>query len=136
MSGPCVILLVEDEPLILMDLEFAAEDHGCEAVCATCCAEAMRAIEKAEGIDVAVLDVSLKGGETCEAVARELDRRDIPYLLHSGDLDRQNETVRRLDAQLFPKPASADRVIAAAIRLAQEWPQGRRLEDPGITTPA
>ena len=115
---PCTILLVEDEPLILMDLEFAAEDEGCEVVCATCCREGIRAIERTERIDVAVLDVSLKGGENCEAVARELDRRGIPYLLHSGDLDRHDETVRRLGAPLFPKPASAQQVIAAAIRLA------------------
>lgn len=114
----CVILLVEDEPLILMDLEFAAEDEGCEAICATCCREGLRAIEGAGRIDVAVLDVSLKRGENCEAVARELERRGIPYLLHSGDLDRHDETVRRLGAPLFPKPASAAQVIAAAIRLA------------------
>ena len=31
MRGPCTILLVEDEPLILMDLEWAVEDHGCRA---------------------------------------------------------------------------------------------------------
>ena len=128
MTRPCTILLVEDEPLILMDLEFAVEDHGCRALCATCCSEAIRAVERADHIAVAVLDVSLKGGENCEAVARELDRRGIPYLLHSGDLDRHDETVRRLGAPLFPKPASAERVIAAAIRLAHET---RRQEDQG-----
>lgn len=119
---PCTILMVEDEPLILMDLEFAAEDEGCEVLCATCCAEGMRAIRDAEFISVAILDVSLKGGENCEAVARELDRRGIPYLLHSGDLDRHNETVRRLGAPLFPKPANAQQVVAAAIKLAKERP--------------
>ncbi|MEO6152979.1 MAG: response regulator [Croceibacterium sp.] len=119
MSAACTILLVEDEPLILMDLEFAVEDHGCDAVCTTCCGEAMTALEHGTPIHTAVLDVSLKGGETCEAIAHELDRRGIPYLLHSGDLDRHNETVRRLGAQLLPKPASAHRVISAAIKLAE-----------------
>jgi CheY-like chemotaxis protein len=100
MELPCTILLVEDEPLILMDLEFAAEDRGCEVICATSCAEGVRAVEDADYLSAAVLDVSLKGGENCEAVARALDERGIPYLLHSGDLDRHNETVRRLGAPL------------------------------------
>jgi DNA-binding NarL/FixJ family response regulator len=122
MELPCVILLVEDEPLILMDLEFAAEDQGCEVICATSCAQGISAVADAEYVSVGVLDVSLKGGENCEAVARELDRLGVPYLLHSGDLDRHNETVRRLGAPLYPKPASASQVIAAAIRLAEERP--------------
>jgi CheY-like chemotaxis protein len=118
MREPHVILFLDDEPLILMDLEFAAEDLGIEALCATSCAEAMRLIEQAARLHVAVLDVSLKDGETCETVARELDRRGIPYLLHSGDLDRQDETVGRLRAPLMPKPANSQNVIAAAMKLA------------------
>jgi len=111
-----VILILDDEPLILMDLEFAAEDSGHEALCATDCRQAMKLIE-ARPPRVAVLDVSLKG-ETCERVARELDQRGIPYVLHSGDLDRQDETVARLGAPLVPKPTPSDSVIAAAVQLA------------------
>ena len=121
-DAPWTILLLEDEPLILMDLEFAATDRGCEALCATSCSEGLRAIEQTPWIHVAILDVSLKGGETCAAVARELDERGIPYLLHSGNLDRHNETVRRLDAPLLAKPASAEKVVAAALRLAADKP--------------
>jgi DNA-binding response OmpR family regulator len=110
------ILLVEDEPLILMDLEFAAEDRGCVAVTATTPDAALQLIaEKGRSIDAAVLDVSLGNGKTCFPVASELDRLGIPYLLHSGDLDRHNERIRELDALLIPKPAASDKVIAAAI---------------------
>ena len=52
------------------------------------------------------------------AVARELDRRRIPYILHSGDLNRQNELVRQLGAVLVPKPADPQRVIRVAIEAA------------------
>lgn len=135
MSGNCLILLVEDEPLILMDLELAARDQGCEVICATSGGDALRAIGR-EPISVAVLDVSLKSGETCEAVARDLERHGIPYLLHSGDLDRQDETVQRLGAQLFPKPSNAEQVIAAAVKLTAEPRQGssvnwRRIDNAG-----
>jgi len=112
------ILMLEDEPLILMDLEFAAEDVGARALCASSVSEALSILE-AEAIDSAILDVTLKDGETCVPVARALDVRGIPYLLHSGDLDRHNETVRGLGAELIAKPASAAGVIARAIRYAE-----------------
>lgn len=115
----CAILLLEDEPLILMDLEFAAEDQGCTAFCASSCERAFTHLEK-NGIDVAVLDVTLKGKETCVPVAEELDRRGIPYLLHSGDLNRADETVRNLGATHVPKPADASVVIETAIGLLKE----------------
>jgi DNA-binding NtrC family response regulator len=125
MAGICTILLLEDEPIILMDLEFAAEDHGCDAVSASSCEGALEKIAEPGGIDVAVLDVSLARGETCLPVAEELGRRGIPYLLHSGDLDRHDEQIRKLEADLIAKPASADDVIAAAIARCERCNGGR-----------
>lgn len=117
------ILLLEDEPLILMDLEFAAEDCGCTALNAATAKEALSHIENShETISAAVLDVSLGRGDTCFAVARELERHNIPFILHSGDLDRHNETVRDLGAQLIAKPARADIVIATALANATDGP--------------
>jgi len=110
------ILLLEDEPLILMDLEFAAEDAGCRALCASSVGEALNLLDEVKPVDAAVLDVTLKDGETCAPVARALKDRGIPYLLHSGDLDRHNELVRDLEAELVAKPASARRVIALAMQ--------------------
>lgn len=119
MSKQLTILLLEDEPLILMDLEFAAEDRGCTVLTATTCDAALKLLDNGErSIDVAVLDVSLGNGRTCFPVATELDKRDIPYILHSGDLDRHNERVRDLDAKLIAKPAAAEDVIGTAIASA------------------
>ena len=113
------ILLLEDEPLILMDLEFAAEDAGCRPLLAASPDEALSLIAaNAHSLTAAVLDVSLGGGRTCFAVAQELDRLDIPFILHSGDLDRHDEKIRELDAELVAKPAPAEKVIAAAIAYA------------------
>lgn len=114
----CRLLILEDEPLILMDLEFAAEACGCEVVCATSVRHAMELLATDANISGAVLDVNLGGGETCLPIARELDRRKIPYILHSGDLNRQNELVRDLGAVLVPKPADAQRVIRVAMEAA------------------
>ncbi|MEL6485712.1 MAG: response regulator [Pseudomonadota bacterium] len=113
------ILLLEDEPLILMDLEFAAQDLGCCALLASSVEEALtRIADNRDTLSVAVLDVSLSEGRTCYAVAQELDRLGIPFILHSGDLDRHDEKVRELNAELIAKPASSDKVIAAAIAYA------------------
>lgn len=115
MAHPRCILLVEDEPLILLDLEFAVEDSGCNFASAGCVAQALDYLETDDTIDVAILDVSLARGETCVPVAKELKRRGIPFILHSGDLDRRNETIRSLGARLVAKPASSERVVAEAI---------------------
>ena len=117
MSAGCTILLLEDEPLILMDLEFAGEDRNCRVFATPNCTEAMKAIASEQTFDVAVLDGTLAGGETCAPVAEELQRRGVPILLHSGDLDRNEERVRLINAPLIAKPASAEKVIAAAIAL-------------------
>lgn len=124
MSGVSNILLLEDEPLILMDLEYAAEDRGCRGHCATSIAQALRIIEGPVSIDVAVLDVTLRDGETCVPVAKELDRCGVPYLLHSGDLNRHNETVRRLGVRHIPKPADAGFVIGTALSYVKAADKG------------
>jgi len=114
----CRILLLDDEPLILMDLEFAAEDQHCKPLTATNVSEAMAHIEAQSTVACAVLDVTLRDGETCVPVARELERRSIPYLLHSGDLNRQEGTLAELNAKLIAKPACSSRVVEAALALA------------------
>ena len=117
MSASYSILLLEDEPLILMDIEMAGHDRGCDIFTATTCDEALNVLDRNAGINIAILDVTLADGCTCVPVARELAERGIPFLLHSGDLDRQNETVRELAVPLIAKPAAAEKVIAAAITM-------------------
>lgn len=120
MTNSHTILLLDDEPLILMDLEFAAQDRQCKVLAAANCSEALALIEdNGNTIDVAILDVSLGRGRTCFPVAHMLDRMGIPYLLHSGDLDRHDERIRDLKAELIAKPAAAERVVAAAIVVSQ-----------------
>ncbi|MEP3050786.1 MAG: response regulator [Erythrobacter sp.] len=120
MAANYTLLLLEDEPLILMDLEFAAEDCGCVSITAASSEAALKILGRKDiQIDMAILDVSLGAGDTCFPVAHELEQLNIPYILHSGDLDRHNERIRQLDAQLIAKPAAAERVVGAAIAHAQ-----------------
>ena len=110
------ILLVDDEPLILMDLEFAVEDAGHEFCSAGCVQHALEAIDAEEcPIDVAVLDFTLTNGTNCLPIARKLDSLGIPYVIHSGDLQRRDEAISLLDARMIAKPAPSERVIEAAL---------------------
>ena len=109
-------LLVDDEPLILMDLEFAVEDQGHDFCSAGCVQHALEAIDSDEcPIDVAILDFTLPNGSNCVPIARKLDDRGIPYVIHSGDLQRRDEAISKLDARMIAKPAPSEKVIEAAI---------------------
>lgn len=122
------ILVLEDEPLILMDLELAGEDRGCTVLSSTSCHEALGHLNNEGSVHAAILDVTLAEGCTSIPVAEELNARGIPFLLHSGDLDRHEERVRTLHAPLMAKPAAAEKVIAAAIAMYE----GRHSEGPRL----
>ena len=119
MASSYKILILEDEPLIMMDLEYSAEDRGCEVLSAASCGQALEFLAASNDIDVAILDVSLGEGQTCFPVAEALKRKGIPFLLHSGDLNRHDEKIRELDALLVAKPTAGEKVIAAAIVCAE-----------------
>ena len=109
-------LVLEDEPLIAMDLAMAFEDAGHEAQTASSCAEAMAIIEEG-GLSGAVLDVNLGFGETCQHAAEELARRSIPFVLHTGDLNRVGETLRKFDVRIIAKPVPAEDVVEVVLAL-------------------
>ncbi len=113
------ILILEDEPLIAMDLELAVEDTGHTAVTAIDNDEAARLIDEHE-IDGAILDVSLGRNCTCKPTATALDEAGIPFILHTGDLNRVGEHLREIDAPVIAKPRPADDVVATLLNLLSE----------------
>lgn len=77
------ILLVEDEPLVALDLRYELEDAGATITgIARTVAEAIAATE-AGGIDLALLDGNLKG-EPVDEVAQALDGQGVPFCFVSG----------------------------------------------------
>jgi len=103
------VLIVEDEVIICLDLRTALEAAGAQVSVARKPERALEVI--AEGApDAAVLDVNLGGGDTCAPVAEKLIEIGVPFVLHSGDLDRQGELVSSIDAKVIQKPAPGDLV--------------------------
>jgi DNA-binding response OmpR family regulator len=80
--GPRV-LIVEDEPIIVMLLEEYLRDAGCEVVASAVNLE--KAIDLAATLDIhlAILDVSL-GQNSSFPIANILTGRKIPFLFASG----------------------------------------------------
>lgn len=117
-------LILEDEPLIAMDLKFAFEDAGATATTASTCAQAIEEIDSG-GLVGAVLDVNLGRGETCEDAARQLNEQRIPFVLHTGDLNRVGEFLRSLNAPILAKPRAAEEVISHIMRIVGAHPESQ-----------
>lgn len=113
-----VILLVEDEPMILMELAFAVQDLGGTTVTATSVEKALRAIETTPP-DAALLDFNLGRRRTCEPIGEELERLGIPYVLHSGDLMRQGEVIEKMGVEVIPKPSDSRDVARRVLALVR-----------------
>ncbi len=110
------ILILEDEPFIAMDLQLAFEDVGVEPHVAANCDAALAVADEID-LDGAVLDVNLGQGQTCAPVAALLRSKSVPFVLHTGDLDRQGEFLRDLDAPVIPKPTTSRVLVETVIGL-------------------
>lgn len=77
------VLIVEDEPLLQLELADMLEEWGCQiAGTAGRVGTALQIADEAE-FDVALLDVNL-AGENVDPVVRELERRGTPFLFLTG----------------------------------------------------
>jgi DNA-binding NtrC family response regulator len=85
MSGVKRVLVVEDEPLLLLDLVDALSDHGIEAVAFTSSRNAQLAFSDTS-IDALITDIELPGGLSGLELARLFasQRPGLPVVIASG----------------------------------------------------
>ncbi len=115
----CLVLLVEDEALIAMNLQDELEEAGYAVVGPfDTCAGALAWLES-ETPDLAVLDTVLKDG-TCKALAAELARRGIGFVLWSGHLQDRQAFQEFRDAVWVKKPSTHAAVLDALASLRIE----------------
>jgi DNA-binding response OmpR family regulator len=107
-----VILVVEDEPLIALNLKAMLEAVGAKVVCA----RARHAAQVAERADIsaAVLD-ALPGSSDHRPVARRLKLRGLPFLFYATHRPEEVTTVR--GAPVVLKPSSPAEIVAAVAML-------------------
>ena len=109
MTSPSRVLIVEDEPLIAMMLEdFLDMLDRQVAGTADNCAQALALIEGG-GIDAAILDVNLRGGERSWPVADALAALGVPFVVATGGGDDSVEPAHRGRPRL-QKPFTMDHV--------------------------
>lgn len=100
------VLLIEDEPLVALDLTCELEDVGAEIVAvARTLRDALIAAEQ-QSVDLALLDGNL-GGDKVDGVAEILRRRGIPFCFVSGygpeHLPADFQTVPMVQKPVDPK---------------------------------
>ncbi|WP_010186776.1 response regulator [Sphingomonas sp. PAMC 26605] len=106
------ILIVEDEPLIAMMIEDFLDVLG-KAVAGTAdTVEAALAVIAGGGVEAAILDVNLRGGEKSFPIADVLAQKGIPFVFATGGShDTVAEEYR--DRPTLPKPFTMDGVAKA-----------------------
>jgi DNA-binding response OmpR family regulator len=105
------VLVVEDDPLMAMDLEDTLADAG--AVVVDLCRTLDEAMARANGDDfaVAVLDFGL-GTDTASPVARQLVRRGVPFILYTGK-SSGDPSLAEWACPIVQKPASPRELVSA-----------------------
>ncbi|MCJ1959186.1 response regulator [Novosphingobium mangrovi (ex Hu et al. 2023)] len=112
------ILIVEDEPLVAMELAMEIEDNGGIAIGpASSCEQAIGIIEQAHP-DLALLDGNLNG-ERIDPVADALAAQDTPFAFVSG-YDRQHLPANHGHRPMLAKPFLGREVHAVIAELAHE----------------
>ena len=76
------ILVVEDEPLIGMDIKTALEQAGAHVTATTTVRHALILVEH-DGLAAAIMDHALADGDSTE-LCRRLKARGIPYVSYTG----------------------------------------------------
>src|SRR5215470_16300122 len=78
----CTILIIEDEPLIALDVAAVCEKAGATTLLAQTLVQAERLVET-KGLSAAIVDFKI-GAYNSNAVCSRLAERQIPFVMHSA----------------------------------------------------
>ena len=104
------ILVLEDEPLVAVDIAATIADAGWDVVGPAGSIPKALSLIQEQGCEAAILDANL-GGESAAPVAETLKARGIPFIVLSG---YNNEQLTGLlsDAPFLAKPYDPDDLVA------------------------
>jgi DNA-binding response OmpR family regulator len=102
------ILIVEDEPLIVMDITQAFEATGAALTTTNTLKHALILVEH-DGLSGAILDHAL-GGENSSLLCKRLKERGVPFMMYSGYPSLEGPCS---DAMHISKPAAKGALVAA-----------------------
>ena len=117
-----VILLVEDEPLIALEMDKALRVAGAKVVSAGFLESGLCSTEHPQ-LSAAVVDLHLGDGNGT-ALCRRLRQRGVPFVVHTG-YPRMVTERDWSGATVICKPAHPDRIVSALVQLlAEARPEG------------
>jgi DNA-binding response OmpR family regulator len=111
-----VALLLEDEPLIALDLEQILRGADFDVTPLASSSEALEWLTVSRP-DLVIVDIILRDG-TSETVVQQLADDRIPFIVHSGDPASLHAGTVFSRGTWLTKPASADDLIRTARALA------------------
>jgi CheY-like chemotaxis protein len=106
------VLVVEDEPIVALDLQDILENAGAIVIGPANTLDHALELIASKSIDCAVLDVRLSG-QTSFAAARQLAEKNIRWVFYTGNAD---EIALRKDwpsCMVISKPVQPDHLLAA-----------------------
>ena len=111
-----LILLIEDEPLIALEVDNALRAAGARVVSAGYLESALFTAEH-PALSAAVVDLRL-GDNSSTTVCRRLSRLGVPFVIHTaypGDFAASSWP----NVPVITKPANPQRIIAALVSLLE-----------------
>jgi CheY-like chemotaxis protein len=116
-----LIMIVEDDPLIGLDLAMTLEDEGAVILgpyhSAPSALAALNASDSERLPGAALLDVDL-GGHTSEAVARYLHEAGVPFAFHTAQAPEDDNIFAGIAAPVIRKPSNEEQIVAAVVSIA------------------
>lgn len=114
-----IVLVVEDDPILMMALVDYVEDAGCEAIEATSVPEAIQLLESRSDIRTVFTDLDMRGSTVGMQLALRIRDRWPPIellLVSSQPWDTTQMPARGI---LLGKPFDRRKIVAAIQKFAQ-----------------
>jgi CheY-like chemotaxis protein len=111
------VLVVEDEMLVLMNIEFILADLGCESVAAAATVAQALALIESQAFDAAMLDVNLDGHPSYP-VADALAARGVPFAFSTG-YSNEGVTDEYRERPVLRKPYQEHELVEIFTRLLE-----------------
>jgi DNA-binding response OmpR family regulator len=117
----CLVLVVEDEPMIALHIADSLKKVGARVVIARTLDDAIIKSEH-PGLTAAVIDHALHGGNTTSDVCARLKERNIPFVVYSGFNQLEGACA---SGELVHKPAHPRVLVATLVGVLQEHQRPR-----------
>ena len=101
-----IVLVVEDEPLVRLELVETLSSCGAHVLSACRVADAIKSIDLHK-IAAALLDINL-GGEDCSVLCEHLSQRKIPFAFYTGYVAAPDGW---RDVPIITKPARRTQIV-------------------------